>query len=224
MSVESDVRVVEAAEAVEAGAAEAPPAPTGGNPLLLGLLTFLPGALTLGLWYVGYLDTANLPGGMIPAVTISAGLFELIACVWAARIGASVVSAAFGVFAAFWISFGFLLFGLVNGWFGISSDAAVAAEQVAQVQATYLLSFLIAIAVLTVATMRLPLAFTVGFTLIVITFALTLIGVTTGNAGLFPVAGIVTFLFCAVFAYILVDGINQDLGGRPMPLGTPIVK
>jgi succinate-acetate transporter protein len=224
MSVDSDVQVASdipvAADVQEAEA----PAQAGGNPLLLGLLTFLPGALTLGLWYVGYLDTANLPGGMIPAVTISAGLFELIACVWAARIGASVVAAAFGVFAAFWISFGFLLLGLVNGWFGISSDPAVAASQVAQVQATYLLSFLIAVAVLTLATMRLPLAFTVGFTLIVITFALTLIGVTTANAGLFPIAGIVTFLFCAVFAYILVDGINQDLGGRPLPMGNPIVK
>ncbi len=39
-----------------------PPAPVG-NPLLLGLATFLPGGITLGLWFVGYLDTATLPGG-----------------------------------------------------------------------------------------------------------------------------------------------------------------
>ena len=33
-----------------------------------------------------------------------------------------------------------------------------------------------------------------------------------------------TFLFCLVFAYILFDGINQDLGGRAIPMGAPMVR
>lgn len=58
MSVESDVQSGGAHAAAETAA----PAPVG-NPLLLGLATFLPGGITLGLWFVGYLDTATLPGG-----------------------------------------------------------------------------------------------------------------------------------------------------------------
>ena len=42
--------------------APTPAAPVG-NPALSGLPTFLPGALVLGLWLVGYLDTATLAGG-----------------------------------------------------------------------------------------------------------------------------------------------------------------
>ena len=66
--------------------------------------------------------------------------------------------------------------------------------------------------------------FTVGFVLVDITFALAFFGVSGGNAGLFPIAGITTFLFCLVFAYILYDGINQDLGGQAMPMGNAMVR
>ncbi|MDN5858236.1 MAG: acetate uptake transporter family protein [Pseudonocardia sp.] len=210
MSADSDTQAV---------AQEAPAAAPAPNPLVLGLMTFLPGALTLGLWFVGYLDTATLGGGMIPIVLISSGLFELIACVWATRIGATTVAAAFGLFSAFWISFGVLLIGLTSGWWGITTP-----EAGASVQSTYLLSFLIAVVVFTLGTLRLPIMFTVGFALIALTFALAFLGVSTGSAGLFPIAGIVTFLFCAVFAYILLDGFRQDLGGSPLPMGSPLVK
>jgi uncharacterized protein len=212
MSVESDVQ--SGTPASEAAAA----APVTGNPALLGLMTFLPSGFTLGLWFVGYLDTATLAGGMIPIVSLSAGLFLMIAAIWAGRLAQSTVAAIFGVFSAFWLSFGFLLIGLTSGWWGVT-DAA----QVAEVQSTYLLSFLLVFVVLTLATLRLPLAFTTGFVLVCATFALAFLGVSTGNAGLFPIAGITTFLFCAVFAYILVDGVQQDLGGRAMPMGAALV-
>jgi succinate-acetate transporter protein len=212
MSVESDVQ--SGAHAAAAPAAAAP----AGNPALLGLITFLPSAITLGLWFIGYLDTATLPGGMIPILALSAGLFMLVATVWAGRIAANSVAAIFGVFSAFWLSFALLLTGLTSGWWGITADGA------ASVQSTYLLSFLIVFVILTVATLRLPLAFTAGFVFVCATFALAFIGASTGNAGLFPIAGICTFIFCAIFAYVLVDGIGQDLGGRAMPLGNPILK
>jgi succinate-acetate transporter protein len=212
MSVESDISTGAHA------AAEPAAAPAVGNPALLGLMTFLPSGITLGLWFVGYLDTATLPGGMIPIVAFSAGLFQLVAAVWAGRLAQNTVAAIFAVFSAFWLSFGVLLVGATSGWWGYT------AANVGNVQATYLLSFLIVFALLTLATLRLPMAFTAGFVLVVVTFALAFLGVSTGNAGLFPLAGIATFLFCIVFAYILIDGIGQDLGGRPLPLGNPIVR
>ncbi|WP_181782634.1 acetate uptake transporter family protein [Pseudonocardia pini] len=214
MSVDSDVQAG-AHAAAEPQAVAAPAA----NPALLGLITFLPSGITLGLWFLGYLDTANLPGGMIPMVSLSAGLFLMISSVWAARVAANTVSAIFGVFSAFWLSFGFLLAGLTSGWWGVA-DAA----QVANVQRTYLLSFTVVFILLTLATLRLPLAFTAGFVFVDITFVLAFLGVSTGNAGLFPIAGITTLAFCVIFAYILVDGFAQDLGGKAMPMGNAIVK
>jgi len=214
MSVESDVQ----AGAHAAAEPQAVPAPAA-NPALLGLITFLPSGVTLGLWFLGYLDTATLPGGMIPIVTLSAGLFLMISAGWAARVAANSVAAIFGVFSAFWLSFGLLLTGLTSGWWGVA-DAA----QVANVQRTYLLSFTVVFILLTLATLRLPLAFTAGFVFVDITFVLAFLGVSTGNAGLFPIAGITTLLFCAIFAYILVDGFAQDLGGKAMPMGNAIVR
>jgi succinate-acetate transporter protein len=188
---------------------EAPAAEPAGNPALLGLMTLLPSGITLGLWFVGYLDTTTLAGGMIPVVALSAGLFQLIS---------TVLAAIFGVFAAFWLSFGLLLIGATSGWWGVTAD------NLASVQSTYLLSFLLVFILLTLATLRLPMVFTAGFVFVVATFALAYLGVSTGSAGLFPIAGITTFAFCAIFAYVLVDGINQDLGGTTaLPMGRPVL-
>lgn len=221
MSVESDVTGAHAAAAP--APAPAPPAP--GNPAMLGLMTFLPSGITLGLWFVGYLDLGALPGGMIPIVTFSAGLFLMISTIAALRAGASTVAAIFGVFSAFWISFGVLLFTLQNGLIINATDgSALTAAQIGNIQGTYLLSFLIVFVILTLGTLRLPLAFTVGFVLVCVTFACAFLGVTTGNAGLFTIAGIATFLFCAAFAYILIDGLAQDLGGKAMPMGGALQK
>jgi uncharacterized protein len=206
---------VESAEAEVAAAAPVIPA---GNPALLGLMTFLPSGITLGLWLVGYLDTAKFGGGMIPIVSLSAGLFLLIAAVWAGGLAQNTVAAIFGVFSAFWLSFGFLLIGITSGWWAVDGDSS------GQVRSTFLLSFLLVFVLLTLSTLRLPLVFTVGFVLVDITFALAFFGVSTSNAGLFPIAGIATFLFCLVFAYILYDGINQDLGGRALPMGNAMVR
>ncbi|WP_205648956.1 GPR1/FUN34/YaaH family transporter, partial [Acuticoccus kandeliae] len=101
---------------------------------------------------------------------------------------------------------------------------ALSTEQVGSIQSTYLLSFTLVFVLLTLATLRLPLMFTIGFVLVDITFVLAYIGVTAGNAGLFPIAGITTFAFCVVFAYILFDAFGQTLGGRAMSMGGPLVK
>jgi succinate-acetate transporter protein len=224
MTAETDVSTVShraaGAAAPVAAAPPAPPAPAlpAGNPALLALITFLPSALTLGLWFIGYLDTARLPGGMIATLALSAGLFMLVATVWAGRIGASTVAAIFGVFSAFWLSFALLITALTSTWW------AIAAGGVQRVQATYLLSFLCVFTLLTLATLRLPLAFTVGFVLVDLTFLLAFIAVVNGNRDWFTWAGVTTFAFCAVFAYVLFDGFGQDLGGRAMPLGKPVIR
>lgn len=199
-------------------AESAPAAPSPGNPALLGITGFLPGGITLGLWLVGYLPT-SLPGGMIAAVTVSAGLFLLIACVWAARLEASTVSAVLGVYAAFWLSFGFMLMGLSNMWFGLTSP-----DQAPRVLAPYTLAWLLVFVFMTVATLRLPLAYTVGFVFVDITFALVLANLITDASVFATIGGVTTFAFCVVYAYILFDGLRQDLGAPALPMGAPILR
>jgi succinate-acetate transporter protein len=218
MSVESDVHSGAHAADQQPGLSERAAAAPAGNPVLLGLFAFLPAGITLGLWFLGYLDTATLGGGMIPITGIMAGVFMAISAIWAGRVGASAVAAILGLFAGFWASLSFLLIGATSGWWGITAD------NLALAQRTYLLSFLIVFALLTLVTLRLPLIFTAGFVFVVITFALAFIGVSTGNAGLFPIAGYADLIFCLIFAYILADGMGQELGGRPLPLGNPIQK
>jgi len=209
MSVESDVQ-----SGAHAAAAPAPAAPTG-NPALLGLATFLPGALSLGLWLVGYLPAADV-GGIIPALVFSNGLFLMISCIWAARIGGSAVSGIFGTFAAFWISLGILLAAVTNGWFALTAESTPLP--------TFLLSWLIVFVALTLATLRLPLAFSAGFVFVCVAVALVLANALTGAAIFNTLAGVSVFLFCAIFAYIWVDGMGQELGGPAMSMGSPIQK
>jgi len=206
MSVESDVQSGAAATA-------APPAP--GNPALLGLATFLPGALSLGLWLVGYLPASDL-GAIAPAVIFSSGLFLMIACVWASRLGASAVAAIFGTFSAFWLSLGFLIVAVTSSWVGLTETSAPLP--------TFLLAWLIVFVALTAATLRLPLVFTAGFVFVCIAVALVLASVLTGNALFQTLGGVSVFVFCAIFAYIWIDGMTQELGGKAMPMGNAITR
>lgn len=209
MSVESDVQ-----SGATAAAAPAPAAPAG-NPALLGLATFLPGALSLALWLVGYLPAGDL-GSIAPAVLFSSGLFLLISCIWASRLGASAVAAIFGTFSAFWLSLGVLVAAITNGWMGLTADSTPLP--------TFLLSWLIVFVALTLATLRLPLMFTIGFVLVDITVALVLAFALTGTQLFSTLAGVGAFAFCAVFAYIWFDGMSQELGGKAMSMGNPIQK
>jgi len=207
MSVESDLQ-----SGAQAAAAPAPAAPAG-NPTLLGLAAFLPGALSLGLWLVGYLPAADL-GGIAPAVLASSGLFLLISAVWAARLGASAVAAILGTFSAFWLSLGVLVAAMTNGWLGLTAESAPLP--------TFLLSWLIVFVALTLVTLRLPLAFTAGFLFVDITVALVLAFALSGTQLYATLAGVALFVFSAIFAYIWADGMVQELGGKAMPMGNAI--
>jgi len=192
---------------VQAAATQAPATPAA-NPALLGLATFLPGALSLGLWLVGYLPAADL-GGIVPAVVASSGLFLLVATVWASQAGNSVVAGIFGTFSAFWTSLGLLVAALTNGWLGLTATS--------QALGTFLIVWLIVFAALTLATLRLPLAFTAGFLFVVLAVALVLVSVLGGGAIFQLLGGICVFVFCAIFAYIYFDAFGQELGGRALP-------
>ncbi|MGD9986886.1 GPR1/FUN34/YaaH family transporter [Pseudonocardia sp.] len=204
--------------AAPTAAAAAPPA---GNPALIALPTFLVGGISLGLWLFGFLPR-DLPGGLVAAVFFVNGIGVWAGALWAARLGQSTVAGIFAIFGAFWMSFGFLVFGLVNSLFGVSADATTAATQVQSVQATFLIAWLVVFLTLTLATMRLPLAFTLLFVLVDLAVALVLGGVLAGSTTLLTWGGVAVFGFCLVGIYLFYDGMDGELGGSPRPMGRPI--
>ncbi|MEV4260044.1 GPR1/FUN34/YaaH family transporter [Kribbella sp. NPDC049584] len=196
--------------------AAAAPAVTG-DPALIGLPSFIVGSVALGLVLVGYVPAAAV-GASLPIIVAATGLGLAIAAVWAAAVGQSAVAGVFGIFAGFWLSYGMLVLGLTHNWFGI-----VAADAL-HTQGLYLISWLVVIEMLTLATLRLPAAYTVLFALIEIALVLVLIGTLQQSAGVLKVAGVVVFVFAAVGVYLFFSSGSQATGGKALPLGQPLVR
>ncbi|GAB2563105.1 GPR1/FUN34/YaaH family transporter [Kribbella endophytica] len=209
---------VESGRGLHAGpAAEAAVPAVTGDPALIGLPSFIAGSVALGLVLVGYVPAAAV-GASLPIIVAATGLGLVIAAVWSAAVGQSAVAGVFGIFAGFWLSYGMLVLGLTHNWFAI-----VAADAV-DTQGLFLISWLVVIGMLTLATLRLPIAYTVLFALIEIALVLVLVGTMQGSAGTLKVAGVVVFVFAAVGVYLFFGSASQATGGKALPLGQPLVR
>jgi uncharacterized protein len=200
--------------------AAASPAAVGllaGDPMALGLPSFIVGSVALGLVLVGMVPAAAV-GASLPIIlaATAAGLF--ISTVWAAAVGQSAVACVFGVFGGFWLSYAVLVLGLTHNWFGI------AAADVSSTEELFLTAWLIAIVLLTLATLRLPLAFTAVLALVDVALLFVLLGTAQASTGLLKVGGVVALVFAAIGAYIFVGTAAQATGGPALPLGNPIIK
>lgn len=201
-----------ATEATEAPALSAPV----GDPALIGVPTFIVGATALGLVLTGYVPT-DAVGASIAIILPATGLGQLIAAIWAATLGQNAVAAVFGIFTGFWFSYAALVLGLIHGWFGISDEAAVAT------QGLFLIAWLVTIGLLTLTTLRLPAAFTLLFGLIDVALALVLYGTVSGSTAATTAGGYVVFSFTAVGVYMFAGALSAATGGRPLPLGRPVL-
>ena len=76
---------------------------------------------------------------------------------------------------------------------------------------------------LTLATLRLPLAFTAVFALIDVALVLILIGTAQASSGLVKTAGYVVLAFAAVGVYLYFNALSLATGGKAIPLGSPIL-
>jgi succinate-acetate transporter protein len=206
-----DTAAADAAAAATAAAA---------NPALVGVPTFVIGSIALGLYLVGFTGSSNAAIGMIPILFMCTGIGQLIGCIWAIKTGSGPVAAIFGIFAGFWLSFALLATSLGADWFGpTSTDKAVATGA----QTTFLLTWLIGIVILTVASLRLPMVFTALFVLIDLALLLVLLGTAGGSTSLLFAGGIAVFAFALIGAYIFLDALGQATGGKALPMGKPIV-
>ena len=200
--------------------AEATPEVTGplaGDPLSLGLPSFIVGSVALGMVLVGFVSAfgtgASLP--IILAAT-AAGLF--ISTFWAMAVGQSAVALVLGVFAGFWLSYAFLVLGLTHGWFGVGITDLKSSQEL------FLTAWIVIMSMLTLATLRLALAFTAVLALVDVALILLLIGVIQVSPNLVKAAGATAFLFAAVGIYIFFGTASIATGGKALPLGRPVLK
>ncbi len=139
-----------------------------------------------------------------------------MAAVWASAIGESVVAGIFGIFAGFWLSCAALVLGLTHGWYGITTADVTATVEL------FLIAWLVVIVLLTLGTLRLPLAFTLLFGLIDLSLLATLLGPVNTSVTLNHVGGYLALAFAAVGAYLFLDACSQETGGVALPLGPAI--
>ncbi|KAA9166073.1 hypothetical protein FPZ12_003740 [Amycolatopsis acidicola] len=195
----------------------APETAPAGDPSLIGVPTFIVGAIALGLVLTGYVP-ASAVGASIAIILPATGVGQLVAAAWAASLGQNAVAAVFAVFAGFWLSYAVLVLGLIHDWFGISADAATAT------QGLFLIAWLTTVVLLTLGTLRLPLAFTLLFVLVDVALALVLYGTVGGSTAATTAGGYVVFAFTAVGVYLFVSALSSATGGRGLPLGRAILR
>jgi succinate-acetate transporter protein len=200
--------------------AEATPEVKGilaGDPLALGLPSFIVGSVALGMVLIGFVP-ATAVGASLPIImaATAAGLF--ISTFWAAAVGQSAVALVLGVFAGFWFSYSILILGLAHNWFGIGLLAVTSTVEL------FLTAWLVIMAMLTLATLRLASAFTAVLGLVSVALMLILIGTIQASPNLIKAGGATAFLFAVVGIYIFFGTASIATGGKAMPLGKPILK
>lgn len=190
--------------------------PLSGDPSLIGVPTFVVGSIALGMTLAGFVP-AEAVGAPVSIILAATGIGQLVAALWAAGAGQSAVASIFGVFSGFWLSYGFLVLGLTHDWFGLPADSATAT------QAVFLTSWLIAVALLTAATLRLPAAYTLLFALIALALAVVLIATVQDSAQWKAIGGYVVLSFAALGGYLFLHVMSEATGGRGLPLGRPVL-
>lgn len=188
-----------------------------GNPAALGIPVFVAGSVALALALIGYVP-AGAVGAPLAIIAAATGLGLTIATVWAAAVGQSAVASVFGIFGGFWLSYALLVFGLLHNWFGITLDALV------HTQGLFLITWIVIMGMLTLATLRLPLAFTAIFALVELALIAVLIGTINASSAWLKTGGWLVFLFAAIGVYVYFSIASAVTGGPGLPLGRPVIK
>jgi uncharacterized protein len=212
------------AHAAPEAAAPAPAVvgPMAGDPSIFGLGSFIAGSVALGLSLVGVTPFGVL-GAPLAIILAATALGLLMSTIWAAAVGQSAVAAVFGIFGTFWLSYAVLVLGLDHTWFVIVPTAVLATVKL------FLLTWLIIIVMLTLATLRLPVAFTAVFALVDLALLLLYIGFAQASpagvpsSGLLKAAGYVILVFAAVGVYLFFSAAAAGTGGKALPLGKPLL-
>ncbi|MBJ8347170.1 GPR1/FUN34/YaaH family transporter [Antrihabitans sp. YC2-6] len=205
-----------------------PRAAETGDPLVLGLPLIALGAVALGLQLIGYVDASSV-GSPLAILIAASGLGLLIATIWSTRLestpvsspwssGRSLPTIVLGALAAFFLSYGALVLGLVHSWYGIQP------ADIAHSQALFQISWLVAFVILAVASVRLPAAFTVLFGAFSVVLILLLISTLNPSDAAGKIGGVVVLIIAAAAAYVFLAVASAASGGREYPIGAPLLK
>ena len=196
--------------------------PMAGDPSMLGLASFIAGSVALGLGLVGVVP-AGVLGAPLAIILAATALGLLMATIWCAALGQSAVAAVFGIFGTFWLSYAVLVLGLDHNWFAITVAAVLATVKL------FLTTWLVVILMLTLATLRLPSAFTAVFVLVDLALLLLLLAFAEASplgvpsSGLLKAGGWVVLVFAALGVYLFAGAASAGTGGKPLPLGRPLM-
>jgi uncharacterized protein len=199
------------AEAVASG-----PGPLLGNPSALGLPCFIAGSVALGLALVGVVPVTAL-GAAVPIILTATAIGLFLATIWAASLGQTAVASVFGIFGGFWLSYAILSLGLNHNWFGIPLTSVRSTLEL------FLVTWLVVMVMLTLVTLRLPLAFTAVFFLVDVALLLLFLAFNAipTSTNLLKAGGWVVLVFAAIGVYLYADVASTATGGGSLPLGKP---
>lgn len=192
----------------------------GGDPLILGLPSFVVGSIALGFVLTGFVSSASL-GTFVPIVAAATAIGQWVTCRWSIGLGQSILASIFGIFAGFWTSLAFIVLGLTHGWFAIPPADLV------HTQIVYYISWDIIIFFLLIPVLRLPLVYIGVIVFVLVALTLAILGLEyPGSASTFNhLAGIAVFIFAGLGAVAFVNVGNIAMGGPAMPpLGPPVIK
>lgn len=189
--------------------------PLAGDPAALGLPCFVVGSVALGLALVGVVPAAAV-GAAVPIILTATSVGLFLATIWSASLGQTAVASVFGIFGGFWLSYAVLVIGLNHNWFGVAPASVQATQEL------FLVAWLVVMVMLTLATLRLPLAFTAVFALVDVALLLVFLGVNENSSGMLKAGGYVILVFAAVGVYLYAHTASLATGGGALPLGKPV--
>jgi uncharacterized protein len=190
--------------------------PLAGDPSLVGLPSFIVGAVAFGMVLIGVTPVGAVGAALPIILTASVGLF--VAMIWAARLGESVQAGIFGVVAGFFLSYGLLVLGLSHNWFALLPAAVLSTQKM------FVIAWIVIITMLVLATLRLPVIFPALFAIVDVALLLNLLGIIQASPTLDKAAGWVTLGFTAVAVYLFLSSAFHATGGKEFPMGKPLLR
>jgi succinate-acetate transporter protein len=207
-SPEQPVRLVPRVEEPTTG-------PLSGDPSMVAFPSFVVGAVALGMVLIGVVP-ATAVGASTPIIlAAAAGMF--LATIWAARIGQNAAAGISGVVGGFYLSYALLVLGLTHNWYGIPLTA------IADTQKVFVISWIVIVTMLVLASLRLPTIFSALFLLVDISLVLDLLGIVQSSANMTKASGWVLMAVAALVVYLFASSASHATGGKELPMGPPIL-